>query len=214
MERTNSLYFRKFRLNSLSDEHLLNIKNEDQNGEPPLLSSSTLSEQGNQPDRRSRKEGLLLAFALLFIPMLGTALALLAFVFSWNKQVTFLDNGTLELPVTDFPPDDSYYTRVSVGKLTLVSAWACHIASYLAPPFMLFFSHIVAQELVTQTEKSCSKDGLDNLLQEVLNGTWLGTWQQLISTLHNVLERTKKSYIKLKPTHLIAMGLTFAAILA
>jgi hypothetical protein len=70
----------------------------------------------------SRKRDLSLAFAMLFLPMMGIPLTLLAFVIYSHKHPLFGAKGTTELPVWYFNTNGSFYTFIQVGASTLVGS--------------------------------------------------------------------------------------------
>ena len=70
----------------------------------------------------TKLEELLIAFALIFVPMASIALILLAITFYGDFRVSFRyqDVGVSELPISTYAPNDSYYTTVGVGRFLVV----------------------------------------------------------------------------------------------
>lgn len=113
-----------------------------------------------QVTERARSWDLLLTFAMLFVPMLGIALILLAFVFYTHKRVKFRDNGTAALPVNlAFVSNRSYYTSIGATKFVLVSSWASTASQFVIPPFMLLFSFFVAREITYECDAPSTNSG-------------------------------------------------------
>jgi hypothetical protein len=105
-------------------------------------------EVSNDDERKktwSRKRDLSLAFAMLFLPMMGIPLILLAFVLYTHKHPVFGAKGSTELPVWYFNSNGSYYTFIQVGAFTLVGSWASTAAQFVMAPVMLLFSFLIAR---------------------------------------------------------------------
>ena len=141
--------------------------------ESPLLGMESNEFSQTPEPRRYTLKDMMLLLAILCLPMVIVSLVLLVFLFIhglWG--VRFQDNGTNELPVnlTRFS-NDSYYTTISPGKVSLVSGWASQAALFVMPYFMILFSFCVAREVAFKRPAA-----------ETINSTW-----ELHDLLHGLL---------------------------
>lgn len=122
--------------------------------------------------RWTRRRDLLLAFAMVSLPMLVIAAILLAFVFNPNeREKQHPDKATLDLPIMDQLPADAYYTTVRTGQFLLLASWASNIAEFIIAPFMLLFSYAVAREILQQSRADPAQGNAHPpLLSEILRG--------------------------------------------
>ena len=121
--------------------------------------------------RASRKRDLLLAFAIVSLPLLAIASILLAFVFySSDREKPDPSVQTPELPVSIYDTTYSYYTRTTTGSFLLVGSWASNIAEIVVAPFMLLFSYAVAREMLQQSINSEISHDRPPLLREIMRG--------------------------------------------
>lgn len=145
---------------------------------------------------------LLLAFPMLFVPMLAMALTLLASVYYTPKRVKSPDNGTVPLPVDlTSVSNNSYYTMIGPSKFVLVSSWASTAAQFVIPPFMPLFSFFVARETTLQQNKASTPKEVPDLLQGLLKGSWPEIWRWMKSTF-----RRETTSSELRPVHVAAVG--------
>ena len=137
--------------------------------------------------KASRKRDLLLAFALLFIPLSAIVIILLAFVFYKTERVQFQQYRTRELSI---PSDNatsrtSYYTTQSIGSFTLLGSWASNVAQFVLAPFMVLFTFYVAREVYSpQTDKSDTKE-VKNTLDKLVGGQYIGVWHWISYIIHS-----------------------------
>ena len=125
--------------------------------------------------RLTRKRDLLLAFAIVSLPLLVIALILLVFVFKYSQR-NFLDPsvGTRELPSSNYDFGNVFYTSISPGSFLLVGSWASNVATIVVAPFMLLFSYAVAREMFLQ-QPSMNPDmsnARPRLLREIMGGAY------------------------------------------
>lgn len=122
--------------------------------------------------RLTRKKDLILAFAIVSLPLLVIAIILLAFVFAPAHHVILDPSvGSPQLPAFDAVPSNAYFTLISPGKFLLLGSWASNIAELVVAPFMLLFSYAVAREILQQSSiHSETTDAHPSLLRELMNG--------------------------------------------
>ena len=122
--------------------------------------------------RWTRRRDLLLAFAMVSLPMLVIAAILLAFVFDpHQREKQQQGNAFQELRIPDQLRGDAYYTTVGTGKFLLVADWASNIAGFIIAPFMLLFSYTVAREILQQSREDHTQANVPPpLLSEILRG--------------------------------------------
>jgi hypothetical protein len=107
--------------------------------------SLEMSGHGKDKKKLTRKRDLLLAFTMVFLPMMAIPLILLAFLLYTHKHPILDTVGSVELPVNYHKSKGSYYTFFSVGVITLVGSWATNAAQFIMAPVMLLFSFLIAR---------------------------------------------------------------------
>ena len=161
--------------------------------------------------RWTRRRDLLLAFAMVSLPMLVIAAILLAFVFNPNeREKQQQEDPTQELPLLDQLPGGAYYTTVRTGSFLLVASWASNIAEFIIAPFMLLFSYTVAREILQHPrEDPTPANARPPLLTEILRGahgkrknsliatrlTWLfgDSWSMALGCFQDVQDKKSSS---------------------
>ena len=139
----------------------------------------------------SRKRDLLLAFALVFVPLLVIVSILLAFVFCRSSRVQFSFYETAELPIRT-PLRTSYYTMQSVGAFTLLGSWASNAASLLLAPFMILFSFNIARAIASSgIDKGDAEEVAStlekNTLEKLIGGELAGLKHWISYFMHSRL---------------------------
>ena len=167
------------------------------------------------PEGYSIKD-LLLLLAILFCPMFIVSivfLVLLLFPSIWN--IVFRNNGTNELPVDlTRVSNDSYYTTISQGKVSLVSSWASHTSVFVMPYFMVLFSYCVAREVALRrpaAETINNTPEIYDLLHGLLKGAWKETWAWVKFTYQGKRPETVDN---LRALHLAAVGMLTSLLFA
>jgi hypothetical protein len=166
--------------------------------------------------KETKAWGLILAFALLFIPMLGISLIFLAFVVFSQLRVKFPVNQILpELPQPSRAPPGFFFTDITVGEFTLVGSWASNAAQFVLGPFMLLFSFLVAKEIIAKP----ASENSTKVLREVLSGTLVGNWRWVKYTLspekfkNSTLDKIRGHH-SLRAVHVAAAGSITAGLLS
>jgi hypothetical protein len=161
------------------------------------------------PERYNTKD-LLLLLTLFFGPMIIVSIALLTLlVFRTRWHIRFnQDDGSNELPIDlTMVSNDSYYTEISQGKVSLVSGWASHAAIFVMPYFMILFSYCVAREVALKrpTEETINNTReIHDLLYGLLKGVWKDTWAWFKFTFQ---ERRSETVDNVRALHLAAVGM-------
>ncbi|OCL02135.1 hypothetical protein AOQ84DRAFT_424282 [Glonium stellatum] len=174
---------------------------------PPI--DASITEDSFTEDRATRQEAskpihLLVAFVVLFIPMVALPLLLIAFVYIPAYRQYFPNNGTPELPVNlSAVSNSSYYTYVNGTTITLVSSWAPNMAQFGTAPFMFIFSFLVAFELASERNHSATHD--NDILLGLLQGGWQGILEWIKSVLHG-------NRVKDRAIHVAAIGALLSCI--
>ncbi|KAI4195552.1 MAG: hypothetical protein LQ350_007127 [Teloschistes chrysophthalmus] len=136
--------------------------------------SGRLKEEDEGAARLTRKRDLILAFAIVSLPLLVIAIILLAFVFAPSHHVILDPSvGSVELPASNDVPTGSYFTTISPGKFLLLGSWASNVAELVVAPFMLLFSYAVAREILLQqpsVHSNKTTDANPSLLRELMTG--------------------------------------------
>ena len=161
---------------------------------------------------KTRRRDLLLAFTLLFVPLLAIPLIFLAFVFYTTRHVTFPDKSTPRLPLNSHPLSKSYYTTVSAGSFTLVGSWASTLAQFVLAPFMALFSFYVAREIALKRGDGSEPLEMRNVMHEILRANPASIWQWLTYTVNPIQARKGERQYSLRPVHIAALGLTLAGL--
>ena len=182
-----------------------------------VSSSSTLPQSAEPLEEKTntrRGWAILLAFAVIFFPMLVIVTVLLVFVFKYQLLFLSLADGTPQLPIHSVPPRNAYYTTVDIGSYLLVSSGASNIAQIVVAPFMLLFSFFVAREIARPSEKNGSTEGPSELLLEIISGELSGAWHWL-QHLTKGRERAVKERSGLgdRTVRLAALGLILSGLL-
>ena len=141
--------------------------------------------------------------------MVIVSLVLLVFLFLHDPwHVRFQDNGTNELPVNlTRVSNDSYYTTISPGKVSLISGWASQAALFVMPYFMILFSFCVAREVAFERPAA---DTINNTreLHDLLHGLLKGTWKDIWAWVKFIYRGKRSQRVDdVRALHLAAVGM-------
>ena len=178
---------------------------------PSILPNAT------EPLEKTRKRDLLLASALLFIPLLAIALLCLAFVFVGSKRVRFQFNETNELPILAkdiITSNSSYYTLEDIGSFTLLGSWASSAAQLVLAPFMVLFSFLIAREIKSSRTDDIETKEVASTLNKLVGGEWIGVWHWISYVIHSTRTGERKKQYKSRAVHVAGMGLLLAGLLS
>ena len=183
------------------------------NESPPL---GRASEEIPEPPERYSIKDLLLLLAILFCPMFIVSTILLVFLFiptTW--RVIFTANGTSELPVNlTRVSNNSYYTTVSQGKVSLVSSWASHSSVFVMPYFMVLFSYCVAREVALRRP---AEETINNTreIYDLLHGLLKGAWKEIWAWVKFTYQGKRPEIVDdLRALHLTAVGMLISLLFA
>ena len=184
--------------------------------EPPLVGKG--SEENPRPPTSERytTKDLLIRLAIIFFPMVIVSIFLLVLlVIPQGWRVYFKDNGTNELPVNlTMISNNSYYTSISQGRVSVVSGWASHAASFVMPYFMVLFSYCVAREVALKrppAETINNTREIHDLLHGLLTGVWKDTFTWVKFTWQG---RRHESVDSVRALHLAAIGMMISLFFA
>jgi peptidoglycan biosynthesis protein MviN/MurJ (putative lipid II flippase) len=158
--------------------------------EPPLVGRGSDENPEPRASERYTTKDLLIRLAIIFFPMIIVSTFLLVLlVIPQGWRVFFEDIGTTELPVNfTMVSNNSYYTSISQGRVSIVSGWASHAAFFVTPYFMILFSYCVAHEVALErpaAETINNTREIYDLLHGLLTGAWKDTLTWVKFTWHS-----------------------------
>jgi hypothetical protein len=184
--------------------------------EPPLVGRGSDESPEPPASERYTTKDLLIRLAIIFFPMVIVSTFLLVLlVIPQGWRVYFKDNGTNELPVNlTMISNNSYYTSISQGRVSVVSGWASHAASFVMPYFMVLFSYCVAREVALKrppAETINNTREIHDLLHGLLTGVWKDTFTWVKFTWQG---RRHESVDSVRALHLAAIGMMISLFFA
>ena len=129
-------------------------------------------EERDKAPRLTRKRDVLLAFAIVSLPLLIIASILIGFVFNASERQK-PDNriGTPDLPIKKYDTATAYYTGIRPGSFLLLGSWASNVAEIVVAPFMVIFSYAVAREILNESVRDRATSHMHPpVLGEILKG--------------------------------------------
>ena len=167
---------------------------------------------------KSSSSSLIIAFGMLFVPMLAVPLILLAFVEYSGFHQEFKERGTLELPV-DLSNVTAYYhyTTIPVQYIATISSWASTAGQFIMAPFMFLFSFLVARGLVDDMRDVPSATIRDVQVEysneyELLQGLTKAAWQDVLKGVWRFCNHLVSRDDKVSKRHAVKTATIGAAI--
>lgn len=141
------------------------------------------------------------------------AFTLIAFVYYEKDRIRFdrESTGIPELPALPVAPGNAYYTTIKAGHFLLFSSGANTAASVVFAPFMLLFSFCSRTRVSRRSDHYPSaRSHNSDILQEILNGSWMGVLHLAEHVALRSLGRggvSKALMWERRVTHIAALGL-------
>jgi hypothetical protein len=184
--------------------------------EPPLVGRGSDENPEPPASERYTTKDLLIRLAFIFFPMVIVSIFLLVLlVIPQGWRVYFEDNGTTELPVNfTMVSNNSYYTSISQGRVSIVSGWASHAAFFVMPYFMILFSYCVAREVAL---KRPAAETINNTreIHDLLHGLLTGAWKDTLTWVKFTWQGKRHETVDhIRALHLAAVGMIISLFFA
>lgn len=160
---------------------------------------------------RGKKKGILLAFAVMTIPMLLFSSLLLGLVYHYRVVFSGFESTDLSFEVDNNAPD-VFYVALSATTLTTIASWSSTIAPLLVGYAVTLGSYLTAGEMLravggNQPEALPTPHQFSLMLQILSNGSVGSLWSWLRYSFGWRNERERQPTVLLKMIWVLLVGL-------